>query len=380
MNGVLLVAASGALAIGLNALAATIVVLVLCVVAGRAARVGRDRRRARLVAETRPDVIRLADAQDTAALDRLVRLDARHWKAVQPVAASLLRTVSGESRSALIELFARRGTADQALQELHGRSVVKRARAAETLGDLGHRPAVGALCGLLGDHDEAVRLVAARSLGRIGDAAAARPLIDLLASGRGVPEHIVAQALMRLGPAAVPALAEGAVDPDARARAIAVETLGRLGGYDAIGAVTAALEGDASVAVRVHAAQALGRLGLPSATGPLLEATHGDETPLRVAALRGLRALAAPAAVPRLRELLADPVPQVANEAARSLLGLGGLGRAVLEEEAAAAGQVEPGRSAIPFGPSGSAAAVARQVLAAEAVRPRLRPAAGRRG
>lgn len=368
-----LVAASGVLAIGLFVLGAAVLALSLAVVAGRLVRLGRVRRRARLVAEVRPDLIRLADHADLAAMRRLTRLDARHWAAAAPIAACLLRTLGGESRAALVELFEQRGAVGQALRGTRSRSAVKRARAAERLGDLGHRPAVGPLCRLLEDHDEAVRLVAARSLGRIGDARATRPLLDSLGSGRAVPEHVIAQALLRLGPQAVPTLVEGVAAPDARVRGIAIETLGRLGGHDAIGTVIASLEGDESLAVRIHAAQALGRLGLPSATRPLLGATHSDEPALRAAAADALRALGDPAAVPRLRQLLADPVQQVASEAARSLLGLGRAGRAALEAEAAGGGPVPEGRSAIPFDSAGSAATVARQALAVDAVRPRLR-------
>lgn len=374
-------AASGALWIGLLVLGAVVLALGLAIALGRVVRSGRRRRRDRLVATIKPDLIRLADCADVSAMRRLVRLDARCWAAVAPVAVGLLGTLSGESRTALVELFERRGIADRALRDLHGRSAVKRAQAAETLGDLGHRSALGPLCLLLHDHDEAVRLVAARSLGRIGDAAAARPLLDLLGSGRGAPEHIVAQALLRLGPDAVPALVEGAAARDARVRGIAVEALGRLGGYDAIGIIIAALDGDESLAVRIHAAQALGRLALPSTTRPLIEATRSDEPALRLAAVCALRALSDRSAEPRLRELLSDTVAQVASEAARSLLSLGRRGRAVLEQVAAAAGPVAAGPSAVPFEPSGTAgAAVARQALAVDAVRPRLGRATGRRG
>lgn len=376
-----IVAASGALAIALLVLGAAVLALGLAVVVGRLVRSGRRRRRDRLVAAIKPELIRLADCADVSAMRRLVRLDARHWAAVAPVAAGLLGTLSGEPRTSLVELFERRGIAERALRDLSARSAVRRARAAETLGDLKHRSAVGPLCLLLHDHDEAVRLVAARSLGRIGDASAARPLLDLLGSGRGAPEHIVAQALLRLGPDAVPALVGGAAAQDARVRGIALEALGRLGGYEAIGIIIAALDGDESLAVRIHAAQALGRLGLPSAARPLIEATGSEEPTLRLAAVRALCALGDPSAERALRQLLSDPVPQVASEAAHSLLSLGRLGRAVLEREAAAAGPAAPGRSAVPFEPSESAvAAVARQALAVDAVRPRLRRANGRRG
>jgi HEAT repeat protein len=371
------VAASGALWIALLVLGAAVLVLGLAVVAGRLVRSGRRRRRDRLVATIKPDLIRLADCADESAMRRLVALDARHWTAVAPVAAGLLGTLGGESHTALVGLFERRGIAERALRDLRSRSAVKRAQAAETLGDLGRRSAIDPLCRLLEDRDEAVRLVAARSLGRIGDAAAARPLLNLLGSGRGAPEHIVAQALLRLGPEAVPALVEGAVARDPRVRGIAVEALGRLGGYDAIGIIIAALDGDESLAVRIHAAQALGRLALPSASRPLIEATRSDEPALRLAAVCALRSLGDPSAEPRLRELLSDAVPQVASEAARSLLGLGRLGRAALEQVAAAE-PLPPGPSAVPFEPSG--AAVARQALAVDAVRPRLRRASGRRG
>jgi HEAT repeat protein len=371
------VAASGALWIALLVLGAAVLALGLAVVVGRAVRSSRRRRRDRLVAAIKPDLIRLADSADESAMRRLVRLDARHWAAVAPVAAGLLGTLSGESRTALVDLFERRGIAERALRDLRRRSAVKRAQAAETLGDLGRRSAVDPLCRLLQDHDEAVRLVAARSLGRIGDAAAARPLLELLGAGRGAPEHIVAQALLRLGPDAVPALVEGAAARDARVRGIALEALGRLGGYDAIGIIIAALAGDESLSVRIHAAQALGRLALPMATRPLIEATRSDEPTMRLAAVCALRALGDPSAEPRLRELLSDAVPQVASEAARSLLSLGTQGRAVLEQ-VAAAGPVASGCSAVPFEPSASA--VARQALAVDAVRPRLRRANGRRG
>ena len=279
----------------------------------------------------------------------MVRLEPAAWRAVEPTAVALLSKVRGEAHAALVAVFERRGMGERAHRDLTARGAVRRARAAEVLGNLGRREAVDSLMALLRDHDPDVRAVAARSLGRIAEPRAAGPLLESLAGRRPVPPQAVAQAVMRMGATAQPALAE-ALDHEAElVRATAVEVLGLVGAITAAARVVDALRRDESLDVRERAAAALGRLGTRSALPPLLEAVEPERAPaLRAIAARALGDLGAVAAAPALGALLSDLEHDVAHAAAHSLLRLGASGRTVLEEAVAAGPDISTGRHAAP--------------------------------
>src|SRR5688572_21442941 len=145
--------------------ALTLVVTVAAVVA-RAVRLVRAARRKRLIATHRRLLLEFAAGEGDP--DDLVRMPERAWRTLRPSAIELLSKVRGEARDALAAVFERRGAAAEAMADLRRGGLVRRARAAELLGTLGHRPAVPELCLLIEDRHPDLRVVCVRALGRIG--------------------------------------------------------------------------------------------------------------------------------------------------------------------------------------------------------------------
>jgi HEAT repeat protein len=296
------------------------------------------RRRTRLAAPARRLLVRLtAGGDDPDLIEALAAVDPSAWRAVEPAAVAMLGKVRGEAHAALVGVFRRRGAAVRAVRDLRARSAVRRARAAEVLGNLGETDAVPALCALLDDREPAVRVVAARSLGRVADPGAAQPLLHAVVGRHPVPPQLIAHAVVRLGLAAQGEVAGALEHPDELVRATAMEVLGLIGAVATAARVEVALRSDRSAEVRLRAARTLGRLGTRSALQPLLETVEPDRpTALRAVAAQALGELGSPAAAPALATLIADPQYLVANRAARALLRLGAAGAAVLEAAAAA--------------------------------------------
>jgi HEAT repeat protein len=273
-----------------------------------------------------------AGDEDETLTDQLAAVPPQTWRAVEPAAVAMLGKVRGEAHTALVAVFKQRGAGIRASHDLTARGAVRRARAAEVLGNLGAADAVPRLCELLRDRDADVRVVAARALGRIADAAAAGPLLAATVGARRVPPQLVAHALLRLGLAAQSETEKALDHPAELVRATAVEVLGLIGAVGAAKRVEFALRSDLSLPVRTRAARTLGRLGTFSALAPLLEAVEPGRPPaLRAEAALALGELGARAAAQPLAALLADDDYQVAHQAARALLRLGGPGRDALE-------------------------------------------------
>jgi HEAT repeat protein len=324
---------------------ATVIFLVLFLLAGgmgtmialvRGARHLRERLRARRAARPRRVLLALAADGGTAERDELVALPAREWRAVEPTVLELLPKVRGEARTALAEVFIRRGLVSRARRDLRRRGPVRRARAAGVLGSLSHRSAVPELCRLLMDPHPEVRVAAVHSLGRIADPAAAGPLLASLAAPLPAPSLLVAHSLIQLGPPAVPALVAALDDPTPLVRMTALDAIRQLGASVAEPEVAAALRSDPSLEVRLRAAGTLGRIGTRAALPDLLAACEPERpAPLRAEAARALGELGAVAAVAPLRALLSSPDYRTGHEAAGALLRLGADGAAALAEAAA---------------------------------------------
>ncbi|WP_405596787.1 HEAT repeat domain-containing protein [Streptomyces sp. NBC_01410] len=309
----------------------TVVVLLGVLIVGlRVVRHYRQRRQDRIVAPVRGVLLELLCAEEDEqrdALDRLSELDDRTWGALEPTVALMFGKVSGQARAALIELFERRGATADAVADLGRRGAVRRGRAAEVLGQLRHTPAAPPLCRLLHDRDPEVRLVAARALGLIGEPSVVPQLLDCLYGPRTVPPAVVTRALTSFGPEALRSIAAGLDHPEPLVRAVAIETLGAIGGVSRTAEIASALSEDPDAEVRIRAARALGRLGMPDGLEPLLAAVGpGQPIALRRVAAGALGSLGAVAATARLRGLLGDPDDHVAGTAARSLLRLGDVG------------------------------------------------------
>jgi HEAT repeat protein len=349
----------------ITVLAAIVLFTALAIVAVRMVRHLRQRRLASLAAGPRRALLAFIADNGEEGGHELVAIPDDAWAAAEPGALSLLGKLRGEAHLALVSVFLRRGTARAALGNLRSRSRVRRARAAQVLGDLELRQAVPELCRLLTDRHSEVRVVAVRALGRIGDPAAAWRLIASLDQPDPVPSLLVTHTLVQLGPEAEVTLSAALDHPEARVRVVCLDALGLLGATGSVQRVVRVLREDAVLDVRVSAAACLGRLGARSALDPLTEALAPPRPmPLRAAAAKALGDLGAPGAVPALVALLGDEAYRVAHEAAQALRRLGPVGvralRAVLDDEAAAIRATGAGAHAAPS----SAASHAQEALA----------------
>ncbi|MBD3367001.1 MAG: hypothetical protein GF405_02355 [Candidatus Eisenbacteria bacterium] len=166
-----------------------------------------------------------------------------------------------------------------------------RSSVADALGHLGGPRAADALVGLLQDDDDSVRKAAAAGLDRIardGPDVVRRHAEDALLEALddefyGV-RFAASDALGRLGDELVPQLSRLAAEGAGRTRLLAVRSLGRIGGRDALREIAPYLD-DESWTVRAHAAEAVGASGAMTraARRRLEELAAGDTHPLVVA-------------------------------------------------------------------------------------------------
>jgi HEAT repeat protein len=139
-----------------------------------------------------------------------------------------------------------------------------------------------------------------------------------------------ADALVRRGAAAVPALVRRLGRPDAPDRVVAVRALGRIGppARDAMPALRECARDDPAPFVRPQAALALALIGRgdPQAVAELVRLLGSAEEPDRVGAAFACRMLGADAkhAIPALVGALADPEPEVREEALKALTSITG--------------------------------------------------------
>ncbi|MEV0898530.1 HEAT repeat domain-containing protein [Actinoplanes sp. NPDC049802] len=329
----------GLLAITVAVLAGVVAVIASAIVAVRVRRGFRRRRRDRIGAAPRRALLAFVADNGERGADELIAVPEPAWRAALPSALGLLGKLRGDAHRALVMVFLRRGMASRALADLTARGSVRRASAAQLLGDLELRPAVPGLCGLLTDHNHEVRVVAVRALGRIGDPAAAWRLIASLDRPDPVPSLLATHTLVQMGPDAEVTLSAALDHPEARVRAVCVDALGLLGATASAGRIARVLHEDRNPDVRVAAAAALGRLSTRTALDPLIAELAPDRPAgLRAAAARALGDLGSPAAVPHLVTVLRDGEFWVAHEAAHSLRRLGPAGLTALRETLEVAG------------------------------------------
>jgi hypothetical protein len=177
-------------------LIAVVAVTAVAIVLARVIRHVRHRKQAALAAEPRRKLLAFVADNGESGGAELVAIPDDAWRAAEGGALSLLGKLRGEAHLALVSVFLAGGTARAALRDVRSRSRVRRARAAQVLGDLELRQAVPDLCGLLTDRYAEVRIVAVRALGRIGDPAAAWRLIASLDQAEPVPSLLATHTLV----------------------------------------------------------------------------------------------------------------------------------------------------------------------------------------
>ncbi|MDP9794897.1 HEAT repeat protein [Catenuloplanes nepalensis] len=305
------------------------------VVLVRLIRLRRARRGARLAAGPRRELLAfVADGAPADQIDVLAGLPQDLWAAAEPAAVAMLAKVRGEAHAGLVQVFRRRGVVDRALRELTRRSAVRRARAAELLGNLQASEAVPHLCRLLDDSNPEVRLVAVRALGRIGDPRAAWRLLASLARAHPLSAQMVAMALAQCGSGTEGALRAALGHPVLLVRLTTLDALGLLKApsRSLIMLVAGVLRVDQSPEVRLAAARTLGSLGARDGVVPLLEVLDSDAaSPIRAAAAKALGNIGSPIATEKLAEHVADVEYRIAHESAHALRRCGPAGLTYLQ-------------------------------------------------
>jgi HEAT repeat protein len=336
----------GLFGLTLELLVTAVALIAAAIVLVRGGRTVRRKRRTALGAGPRRALLAFAADNGEEGSEDLIAIPSDAWRAALPAALGLLAKLRGEAHAALVAVFLHRGAARAALADLHARGAVRRARAAQLLGDLELTEAVPELCRLLTDHDHEVRVVAVRALGRIGDPSAAWRIIASLDRHDPVPSLLATHTLVQLGREAEVVLSAALDHPQARVRAVCLDALGLLGATGAVHRMARVLRDDEVLDVRLAAAANLGRLGTRTALKPLTDALEpARPAALRAAAARALGELGSPNAVPYLTALLGDPEFAVAHEAAHSLRRLGPDGLDALRDTRNSAGETDWARS-----------------------------------
>jgi HEAT repeat protein len=150
-----------------------------------------------------------------------------------------------------------------------------------------------------------IRLHAVQTLGQIQDINLLPHFLAALSDKDHDVRVAAQQALERIGPAAYPGLAEIVVSGSVESRQCAVETLGRLGGKEALPPLLSGLK-DISMWVRAPAARALGELGHAEAVPHLIEVLRDQDRQVRQCAADALTRIGTPDALQALKDFSAS--------------------------------------------------------------------------
>ena len=306
-------------------------------------------------------------AQDTPDLSPLYELSKQDQPYVEGLVWNMLTKVRGSSREALVAWLDDMGLIDLERDKIYSRSAVRRALAAERLGNAGVPRTARAVIRLLSDRRDEVRIVAARSLGKLGQPGAIGPLLNSLDGERTVPMSLVTMALLHMGPSVVEPLIPFLGSNSPNVRAVGAELLGMHGAIGASKWLTLLVANDPENDVRVRAANALGRIGSPHGIEALIRATSVDNSvALRNAAVLALGQIGGSAALGAMQNALNDPDEQVSSTAAEALSGLGRAGADILaivaETESAGQRQAVDWLARAQLGPSNRRRRVSAEV------------------
>jgi HEAT repeat protein/cellulose biosynthesis protein BcsQ len=209
-------------------------------------------------------------------------------------------------------------------ERLNDESPVVRATSMEVLGKLGGKPAVDALLAGLQDSDERVKVAAVKALGLVRDPRAMGPLVGRLKDRSPDVRAVVVETLGRFGgPQVLDALLLRLGDDHPRVRAVVVAVLGELGEPYTVTRLISLMESK-TIPVRKAAIEALGRIGDPKSAPRLVSriAAEHDHT-VNAAIAETLGVLGGAEAVQGLTELSTDENPLVRDAAERALDQIG---------------------------------------------------------
>lgn len=261
-----------------------------------AVRASSRRRREQLDLRARPLVIRfaLAEDEDPALGEVLLRADGAFGERVDERLLSVLETVRGEARARIAAKLVERGHPARLRRRARARRTTVRAAALRRLGQLGLPADAELVRRSITDRAPIVRTVAVRAVASYASARAVEAVLEQLRGKGEVPSIVVVTSLIDQGsrsPEALEAIRAGLADPRSAVRAACAQALGELtsaGDAERLGLL---LRRDPTPAVQLATATALERVGRSSSVPALLEATRSPWGPVRSHALRALLAL-----------------------------------------------------------------------------------------
>lgn len=314
------------------ALAGVLVIMGCAISARRLWRASSTRVEERRQGRLRPLVMACisVDEPDLRPLERVLPADV---PTLEALIWHLLTKVRGAVRMALVEWLIECGAVERARARTHSRDPVRRAIAAERLGDAGVLETSADTTRLLDDRYADVRIVAARALGKLGNGAAVPDLLATLESPRPVPAGIVSMALVHLGPVAVDGLAHSLGSRSAVVRGVCADLLGLHGALQAAKWLSLLVEHDPDPDVRARSAVALGRIGFPQSAEVLRRACAAlpsNPIAVRCASLRALGRVGGGPAVAALQVAIDDVDDDIGQAAAEGLAAIGAPGVRVL--------------------------------------------------
>ena len=197
--------------------------------------------------------------------------------------------------------------------------------AIEGLGDSKEKAVVSRLANFLESDDREIQLITVEAIAKLGEKRVLPKLLDIL--DKEIHDHAPSENTTRLvkalqrfrDPRSVLPLCQLLDSEDAKLRKRVVESLGVVGDAAARPALERILQRDSVDEVRAAAAKALGDLGDPAAVDALTTALN-ETSEVRIKALVSLARFKSANALPVIRQMLVDPLPQIRYQIA-NLLG-----------------------------------------------------------
>ncbi len=256
------------------------------------------------------------------------------WRIVQPEVElhfvnyllRFMRRLSGEERDKIREIAA--PYLPRILRRLGRRGPERRARAVQTLGELGLAEHADRIVEMLDDPSPLVAMTAARALAAKEHPEYTEAIIARLHRFSNWRPSFLSAVLAAIGPSAAPALHRAFGDPRARAsvRAIAAAALGQLNDFSSAEIAIAVLRDTADRDLTASTLRLLGRVGRAEDVPIVRSMLSSQDDVIRGAAAGALGRLGGVSDVELLeRATRDDPSQWVAITAARGLRELGGV-------------------------------------------------------
>ena len=305
--------------------------LFLFIVANKAWREVRERRAAALRRALEPRVLAYVNGQAERLGPQLGQMNGFERGVVEEILLDHARFLKGAARTRITVACEELGFVQNRVAQLRAGRWWKRAEAAEKLGTMKSPGSAPELIVLMRDPSADVRMRAARALGQLETRTSVKPLVEALLDPSRWSALRIADILAGMGPEAADELVEIFPTLPQRARAAAVDCLGRAKSFRAP-ALLVDLLSDPERDIRARAAHSLGLIGDPNFSGALLKALEDPEWPVRAMAAKALGRLGRPEAIASLSKGLNDKEWWVRINAAEGLRSMGERGIAALME------------------------------------------------